>query len=108
MHNYMYAKIKFHTYSDIISEESVTVSRKRELKQLKDYQSYTAYYGNEGSILHRQSTGGCVCLELNNIFKRLHNNFIFWAAVSKGEYTYGWYSARPQEITKNDLIPSLS
>ena len=39
MHIYMYARIKFYTYRDIISELIVTVSRKRELKQIKDYQS---------------------------------------------------------------------
>ena len=39
MHSYMYARIKFHTYRDIISEKSVSVSRKRELQQIKDYQS---------------------------------------------------------------------
>jgi hypothetical protein len=72
MHNYMYARIKFHTYRDIISEQSVTVSRKRELKQLKDYQSYTVYPRNEGFKLHRQSTGGCVRLELSNIFRNLY------------------------------------
>ena len=53
------------------------VSRKRELQQIEDYQSYTAYPGNEGSKLHRQSTGGCVRLEFSNIFKRLHINFPF-------------------------------
>ena len=61
---------------------------------------YTAYPGNKGFKLHRQSTGDCVRLELSNIFNRLHHNFLFWTAVSKGEYTYGWYSARPQEITR--------
>ena len=35
MHNYMYARIKFHTYRDIINEQSVTVSRKRETKTIK-------------------------------------------------------------------------
>ena len=75
MHNYMYARIKFHTYRDIISEKSVTVSRKRE-KQQKDYQSYTTYLENEGFKLHMQSTGGCVRLELSNIFSRLHHNFL--------------------------------
>ena len=39
MHNYMYARIKFHTYRDIISELISTVSRKGEKQQLKDYQS---------------------------------------------------------------------
>ena len=39
MHIYMYARIKFHTYRDIISELISTVSRKGEKQQLKDYQS---------------------------------------------------------------------
>ena len=36
---YMYARMKFHTYRDIISELISTVSRKGEKQQLKDYQS---------------------------------------------------------------------
>jgi hypothetical protein len=47
----------------------------RKLKDYKDYQSYTAYPRNEDSKLHRQSTGGCVGLELSIIFKRLHITF---------------------------------
>jgi len=39
MHIYMYTKIKFRTYRDIISELINTVSRKGEKQQLKDYQS---------------------------------------------------------------------
>jgi hypothetical protein len=31
--------------------------------------------GNEDSKLHKQSTGGCVGLELSIIFKRLHITF---------------------------------
>jgi hypothetical protein len=50
---------------------------KRELKDYKDYHSYTAYPGNEDSKLHRQLTGGCVGLELSIIFKRLHITFFF-------------------------------
>jgi hypothetical protein len=48
---------------------------KRELKDYKNYQSYTAYLGNEDSKLHRQSTGGCAGLGLSIIFKRLHITF---------------------------------
>jgi hypothetical protein len=48
---------------------------KRELEDYKDYQSYTVYPGNEDSKLHRQSSGGCVDLELSIIFKRLHITF---------------------------------
>ena len=43
---------------------------KEKIKQLKDYQSYTAYPGNGGFKLHSQSTRGCVRLELSNIFKK--------------------------------------
>ena len=52
------------------------------------------------SIFTGNRLGGCVCLELSTIFKILHIIFLFWAAVSKGEYTYGWYSTRRQEITR--------
>jgi hypothetical protein len=48
---------------------------KRELKDYKNYQSYTAYPGNEDSKLHKQLIGGCVGLELSIIFKRLHITF---------------------------------
>jgi hypothetical protein len=34
------------------------VSRKKK----KDYQRFTLYPGNEGTKLHKQSTGGCVHL----------------------------------------------
>jgi hypothetical protein len=44
------------------------MSRKRELQRIKAYNRYTAYLGNDGSTLHKQSTGGCVRLELSNIF----------------------------------------
>ena len=84
MHNYIYVRIKFHTYRDIISEKSVTVSRKREKQQLKDYQSYTAYPGNEGFKLHRQSVGGCVRLELSNIFNRVHHNILLLSSSKQG------------------------
>jgi hypothetical protein len=49
----------------------------KELNDYKDYQSYTTYPENEGFKLHRQSTGGCVGLELSIIFKRFHFNFLF-------------------------------
>jgi hypothetical protein len=48
---------------------------KREIKDYKGYQIYIAYPGNEDSKIHRQSTGGCVGLELSIIFKRLHITF---------------------------------
>jgi hypothetical protein len=59
VHTYMHARIKFHAYSDI-KVYTETVSRKKK----KDYQRFTLNPGNEGTKLHRQSTGGCVRLEL--------------------------------------------
>jgi hypothetical protein len=56
---YMHARIKFHAYSDI-KVYTETLSRKKK----KDYQRFTLNPGNEGSKLHRQSTGGCVRLAL--------------------------------------------
>ena len=108
MHNYMHARIKFHTYRDIISDWSVTVSRKRELQQIEDYQSYTAYPGNEGFKLHRQSTGGCVHLELNIIFKGLtqydyhvHEERGDWqvglVTSKRGKRVTGWLRCRGRE-----------
>jgi hypothetical protein len=44
-------------------------------KRLQNYQSYTAYPGNEDYKLHWQSTGGCTVLELSSIFKELHVTF---------------------------------
>ena len=49
MHNYMYARIKFHTYSDVIMEYWATMSRKKRLRTLNDYQRCTTSPGNEGS-----------------------------------------------------------
>jgi hypothetical protein len=67
---------------------------KRELKDYKDYQRYTAYPENEGFKFHRQSTGGCVGLELSIIFKRLsHQLSLLSSNYNKREYTYSWYSA---------------
>jgi hypothetical protein len=67
------------------------MSRKIKLQHLKAYQRYTAYPENDGFTFHW--TGGCLRLELSNIFKKLHNNFLFGAVVLASEYTYGWYSA---------------
>ena len=36
MHNYMYVRIKFHTYSDIIMAKCAIMSCKRDLQQLKN------------------------------------------------------------------------
>jgi hypothetical protein len=67
---------------------------KREFKHYKDYQSYTAYLGNEDSKLHRQSTGGCASLELSIIFKKDFTSLSPMSSnYNKREYTYGWYSA---------------
>jgi hypothetical protein len=54
---------------------------KRELKDYKDYQTYTAYPRNEDSKLHRQSARGWVGLELSLLFNGLHINFLLWAAI---------------------------
>jgi amino acid permease len=72
---YMHARIKFHTYSDI-KVYIETVSRKK-----GDYQSITLNPGNEGSKHQRQSTGGSVCLELSNIFSKLHSSFLLLSNI---------------------------
>jgi hypothetical protein len=79
----MHARIKFHAYSDIKVYIEI-VSRKKE----KDYQSITIYPGNEGSKHHRQSTGGCVHLELHNIFTSSLCSFFLLSNIvySKGEH----------------------
>ena len=57
------------------------MSCKRDLQQIKAYQRYTAYRENDGSTLHRQSTGGCVRLELSNIFNKLQATFSSLSSV---------------------------
>ena len=61
-----------------------TVSRKKK----GDYQRFTLNPGNEDTILHKQSTGGCVRLELSNIFTRLQSSFLLLSNIvySKGEH----------------------
>jgi hypothetical protein len=83
VHNYMNARIKLHAYSDI-KVNTETVSRKKK----GDYQRFTLYPGNEGTKHHKQSTGGCVHLELNNIFSKLHGSFLLLSNIvySKGEH----------------------
>jgi hypothetical protein len=80
---YMHARIKFHAYSwqKWITE---TISHKRK----EDYQRFTLNPGNEDTKLHKQSTGGCVRLELHNIFTRLQSSFLFLSNIvySKGEH----------------------
>jgi hypothetical protein len=80
---YMHARIKFRAYSwhKWITE---TISRKKK----GDYQSITLYPRNGGTKLHKQSTGGCVRLELHNIFTRLQSSFLLLSNIvySKGEH----------------------
>jgi hypothetical protein len=58
VHNYMYVRIYFHTYSDIqVNTETLSCKKK------EDYQRFMLYPGNEGTKLHKQSTGVCVRLE---------------------------------------------
>jgi hypothetical protein len=80
----MHARIMFQAYSDI-KVYTKTVSRKKK----NDYQRFTLNPGNEGSKHHRQSTGGCVCLEFQNIFtSSSYSSFLFLSNIvySKGEH----------------------
>jgi hypothetical protein len=54
----------------------------------ENYQRFTLYLGNEGSKLHRQSTGGCVRLAFINIFTRLQSSLLLLSNIvySKGEH----------------------
>jgi hypothetical protein len=63
VHNYMHARINF---MHIVTNKCL--QKQYHVKKEKDYQKFTLCPGNEGSKHHRQSTGGCVCLELHNIF----------------------------------------
>jgi hypothetical protein len=65
--------IYFHIYSDIYVNTE-TVSRK---KEKGDYQRFTLNPGNKGTKLNKKWTGGCVRLELNNIFNKLQSSFLF-------------------------------
>jgi hypothetical protein len=49
---------------------------------------FTLNPGNKDTKLHRQSTGGCVHLELHNIFTRLQSSFLLLSNIiySKGEH----------------------
>jgi hypothetical protein len=75
------------------------MSRKRDLQRLNDYHICTASLGNKGSILHRQSTEGCIRLELSNIFSFIATFFSEQCGYSKGEHIS--YSASTLEI--NDM-----
>jgi hypothetical protein len=57
-------------------------------KKKEDYQRFTLNPGNGGTKLHKQSTGGCVRLELHNIFTRLQSSILFLSNIvySKGEH----------------------
>jgi hypothetical protein len=80
---YMHARIKCHAYSwhKWITE---TISRKKK----GDYQRFTLNPGNEGTKLHKQSTGGYVCLELHHTFTSSSCSFLFLSNIvySKGEH----------------------
>jgi predicted fused transcriptional regulator/phosphomethylpyrimidine kinase len=79
----MHARIKFHAYSDIKVNTEIVSRKKKE-----DYQRFMLNPRNEGSKHHKQSTGGCVRLELNNIFSKLRSSFLFLSNIvySKGEH----------------------
>jgi hypothetical protein len=73
---YMHATIKFHAYSwhKWITE---TISRKKK----GDYQRFTLNPGNEGTKLHKQSTGGCVHLEPATSSQDFKVASSFWATL---------------------------
>jgi hypothetical protein len=73
---YMHARIKFHAYSwhKWITE---TISRKKK----GDYQRFTLNPGNGGTKLHKQSTGGCVCLEPATSSQDFKVASSFWATL---------------------------
>jgi hypothetical protein len=54
-----------------------TVSRKKK----KDYQRFTLNPGNEGTKLHKQSTGGCVCLAPATSSQDFRVASSFWATM---------------------------
>jgi hypothetical protein len=56
VHTYMYARIKFHTYSRQ-KWITVTVSRKEHKQNLQIYQSYTTQSWKRSRQLHKQPTG---------------------------------------------------
>jgi hypothetical protein len=77
-------------------------------KKTEDYQSITLNPGNKGSKHHRQTTGGCVRLELSNIFSKLHSSFLFPTNIvySKGEHLS--YSASVGKGSMQRLYSGLS
>jgi hypothetical protein len=54
--------------------------------------------GNEGSKHHRQSTGGCVRLELSNIFSKLHGSFLLLSNIVHSKDEHLSYSASVEKI----------
>jgi hypothetical protein len=79
----MHARIKLHAYSDIkVNTKIVSRKKKRILSE------FMLNPGNEDTILHKQSIGGCVHLEFHNIFTSSScNSFFFLSNVySKGEH----------------------
>jgi hypothetical protein len=64
------------------------IQKQYHVKKEKDCQSFTLYPGNEDTKHHNQSTGGCVRLELHNIFTRLQSSFLLLSNIvySKGEH----------------------
>jgi hypothetical protein len=101
VHNYMHARIKFHAYSDI-KVNTETVSRKKK----KDYQRFTLYPGNEGSKLHRRSTGVAYA-STSNTFTRLPSSLLLLSNIiySKGEHLS--YSASVEKIWMQRLDSGL-
>jgi hypothetical protein len=64
------------------------IPKQYHVKKEKDYQRFTLNPGNEDTKHHRQSTGGCVHLELHNTFTTLQSSFLLLSNIvySKGEH----------------------
>jgi hypothetical protein len=79
----MHARINFHAYSDI-----KRIQKQHHVKKEKDHQSITLNPGNEGTKLHKQSTGGCVRLAPATSSQRLQSSFLLPRNIvySKGEH----------------------
>jgi hypothetical protein len=73
---YMHARINFHAYSwhKWITK---TISRKKK----EDYQRFTLNPWNEGTKLHKQSTGGCVHIEPATSSQDFKVASSFWATL---------------------------
>jgi hypothetical protein len=68
----------------IVTVNAETISS----KEMGVYENIMLNPGNEGSKHHRQSTRGCVRLELSDIFSKLHSSLLFLSNIvySKGEH----------------------